>query len=85
MRHRLAVAGGYPETILPEAVAVVYEASEGIPRLINQLCDTGLVYAFADRMTSVNAELMRLVVADRQKGGLFATGGRPRLSTAASP
>ncbi|HTP40134.1 MAG TPA: AAA family ATPase [Steroidobacteraceae bacterium] len=83
VKHRLAVAGGYPETILSEAVAIAHEASTGIPRLINQLCDTALVYAFADGITSVHAELMRHVVADRRKGGLFATGG-PRPPVAAA-
>jgi type II secretory pathway predicted ATPase ExeA len=84
VRHRLTVAGGYAETILSDAVAIAWEASGGIPRLINQLCDTALVYAFADQLTSVNAELMRQVVADRQKGGLFP-GGRPLASQLAAP
>jgi type II secretory pathway predicted ATPase ExeA len=84
--HRIFVAGGYPQIILADAISIAHEASEGIPRLINQLCDTALVYAFADRQSSVDAQLMRQVVADRQRGGLFATDGQgPRPSLVVRP
>jgi type II secretory pathway predicted ATPase ExeA len=66
--HRLEVAGGRASLISPEAVEFVHERSKGVPRLINQLCDFALLYAFADRRKSVDAELMRQVIRDRGSG-----------------
>jgi type II secretory pathway predicted ATPase ExeA len=69
--HRLWVAGGSPDLINEVAVAVAARAAGGIPRLVNQLCDMALVYAFADQVQQVNGNLMQLVVRDRRSGQLF--------------
>jgi hypothetical protein len=37
--HRLRVAGGQGNEFTKQACERVYEASRGIPRLVNQLCD----------------------------------------------
>lgn len=71
VRHRLSVAGGDPELISAAAVDLAYASSAGIPRLINQLCDTALVYGFSDQRPSIDAELMSQVIADRTAGGVF--------------
>lgn len=65
IRHRLAVAGGNPELFLPEAVHLIYARTLGVPRLLNQLCDFALVYAFAEGRQGVDAELICEVVRDR--------------------
>jgi general secretion pathway protein A len=65
IRHRLRVAGGSESLFLPEAIEFVYARTNGVPRLLNQLCDYGLVYAFADRRTAVDADIMAEVVRDR--------------------
>jgi type II secretory pathway predicted ATPase ExeA len=70
--HRLRVAGGRLNLIEVEAIDVVCRASRGIPRLINQLCDTALVYGYANRSPTVSAALIRQVVRDRTTGGLLA-------------
>jgi general secretion pathway protein A len=41
--HRLRVAGGRLNLFKRDALGMVYTASRGVPRLINQLCDTALV------------------------------------------
>lgn len=71
VRHRLAVAGGSPDLFAPGAIDVAHLHSGGIPRLINQLCDRALVYAFADQGNSVDAGVMEQVVQDRVDGGIF--------------
>ena len=71
VRHRLAVAGGDPELISAAAVDLVHASSAGVPRLINQLCDTALVYGFSDQRPGIDAELMAQVIADRTSGGIF--------------
>lgn len=71
VRHRLSVAGGTPELISAEAVAVVHTSTGGVPRLINILCDMALVYGFAEQQPRVDAALMSQVVQERAAGGLL--------------
>jgi general secretion pathway protein A len=68
IRHRLEVAGGSPSLFLPEAVELVFARTRGVPRLINQLCDFALVYAFAEGRMTVDADLVGQVLQDRGAG-----------------
>ena len=69
--HRMAAAGGRPDTFDAEACALVHEHSGGVPRLVNQLCDLSLLYAYTEDLQAVTAETVRQVVAD----GVFFGGG----------
>jgi general secretion pathway protein A len=71
VHHRLRVAGGKLTLFSNGAINLVYKASRGIPRLINQLCDRALVYAYADQAPSVHSDMMRIVIEDRRSGGLL--------------
>jgi type II secretory pathway predicted ATPase ExeA len=55
IKHRLAV-GGHPDDDLftDGCFDIIYRFSGGVPRLVNTLCDTALLCAFADEKTSVN-------------------------------
>jgi type II secretory pathway predicted ATPase ExeA len=64
--HRLRIAGADREIFTPEACEIVYSASRGLPRVINQICDYALVYAFADNLRIVDAGLVRQVVQDKK-------------------
>jgi general secretion pathway protein A len=58
--HRIAVAGGDPgRTFSREAVIAIHEASGGIPRMVNVLCENALLTGFAadDRPVSRNTVL----------------------------
>jgi general secretion pathway protein A len=77
VRHRLSVAGGNPELIDGDAVDLAWSRSGGIPRLVNQLCDTALVYGFADQRQRVDLATMEQVVHDRASGGLFPAAIEP--------
>jgi type II secretory pathway predicted ATPase ExeA len=74
IRHRLLIAGGDSGLFSTGAVAQVHHASGGIPRLINQLCDTALVYGFAEQQASIDAALMSQVIEERRSGGIFPVG-----------
>ena len=75
IRHRLRVAGAKNLNIFTEdAIKAIYQYSKGIPRLINILCDTALVYGFADELTSIDKSVIESVVEDRKKEGLFFEG-----------
>jgi len=72
IRHRLRIAGARNLDIFTkDAMEVIYQHSKGIPRLINILCDTALVYGFADGLSSIDKNVIENVVEDRKKEGLF--------------
>jgi type II secretory pathway predicted ATPase ExeA len=75
VQHRLKIAGGSEELFTPEAVRLAHASSRGIPRLINQLCDTALVYAYSEQQPGVDEKLMRDAIRDRLKGGIFPGRG----------
>ena len=80
---RLQAVGGPPPPralFTLEACARIAAASGGIPRMINILCDTALVYGFARGETSISAKLVEDVIADKQQYSIF-----PLQSLAAAP
>lgn len=73
INHRLAVAGrskDAPELFTPEALDLLNEVTQGIPRLLNILCSTALIYGFAEEQESLDADVIREVVRDREESGL---------------
>ncbi len=68
VRHRLEVAGRHATLFLPDAIEFVHARTGGVPRLMNQLCDFALVYAFADGRTTIDADLISQVLRDRRAG-----------------
>lgn len=74
VRHRLIVAGGDEELFSGDAIEFIHDRSGGIPRVMNQLCDMSLVYAFAEGGVRVDAEVVAAVLRDRMNGiaGLMA-------------
>ena len=71
IRHRIKHVGGDPKLFNSRACAVVHYHSQGIPRLINLLCDYALVYAFAEDRSQVGAHLTLDVIRDKLQGGIF--------------
>lgn len=71
VRHRLATAGGDPGLFDTKACAAVYYYTGGTPRLINILCDTALVYGFADQKRRIGAEIICQVAREKARGGIF--------------
>lgn len=77
IRHRLVVAEGDPNLFDAMACGAIYYHSGGVPRLINTLCDTALVYGFAEDKTLIDIEVIFSVVADKKLGGLMPLSDRP--------
>jgi general secretion pathway protein A len=71
--HRIRVAGGDAALFLPEAIEFMHARTNGVPRLLNQLGDFALVYAFADGRTTIDADLIAQVVRDRSGGQSLPT------------
>ena len=71
---RLQAMGGPPAPralFTLEACAKIAAASGGIPRMINILCDTALVYGFARGEKTVSGKLVDDVIADKQQYSIF--------------
>lgn len=72
VQHRLRVAGSQQARIFRSAaLRLLHASSRGIPRLVNQLCDTALVYGYAEQRRRIDAALMYEVIRDRCEGGIF--------------
>ncbi len=91
IRHRLDVAGGNPSLFDEAACRAVYRYSNGVPRLINLLCDTALVYGYAEQCERIDSALVTDVAREKQQGGIFPTfhpagpAAAPGASTRAEP
>jgi type II secretory pathway predicted ATPase ExeA len=65
--HRLEVAGAKGRTIFaPAACDLVFRYAGGVPRLINVLCDTALLCAFAEERTLVDEAMVKAAVEELQ-------------------
>ncbi|NBB97554.1 MAG: AAA family ATPase [Alphaproteobacteria bacterium] len=62
--HRLKVAGGRPNVFSKQAATLIHEVTGGVPRLINQLCDMSLTYAFAQKEQVVRRATVQAVLDD---------------------
>ena len=73
--HRIKIARGDGPAIFDAAACdAIYDHSRGVPRLINLLCDTALVYGFAERKREINGRTVEEVARDKKKGGIFPGG-----------
>jgi len=67
--HRLRTAGRGEALFAPEALELVFEYSNGIPRKINNICDIALVIGFSRKLEGIAADWMnRLIQAERGDG-----------------
>jgi type II secretory pathway predicted ATPase ExeA len=83
IRHRLKVAGGSEAIFRPTAIKYIHRLSGGIPRVINQLCDLSLVYAFADRCEQIHASLVGQMLQERGGKTSLLLGDGPGVSAKA--
>ncbi len=59
IRARLEVAGAKRlDLFAASAVAMIYRASEGIPRLVNNICDNALLTGYATNARTITAEIV---------------------------
>lgn len=68
---RLSVAGCRRRLFTDRAVEIIAEQSRGVPRVINIIADTALVYAFSAEDLVVGVETIRSVVRDKIDYGVF--------------
>ena len=71
IRHRIDVAGGTRPILTDRACRLVHRLTGGVPRLINQVCDTALAYGFAEQQSWITTSLLVQAAQDRNKGGIL--------------
>ena len=73
---RLQSVGSREHLFTREACSMIAEASTGIPRMINILCDTALVYGFATSADLITSKLVHDVIEDKRNFGIFPLNGQ---------
>jgi general secretion pathway protein A len=70
VESRLQLAGClHPSALFPpETIAAVYQHSQGLPRLINTVCENALIAAYARQMRSVSPEIIDDIASDFRLG-----------------
>ena len=79
INFRLQAVGAQRQLFSQEACALIASASGGIPRIINVLCDTSLVYGFANDQDVISEHLVRDVIADKQQYSIFPVRQSPAV------
>ena len=68
---RLRAVGSKGALFSQQACSEIAWASGGIPRMINILCDTALVYGFASGQRTISQAIVKEVIADKQQFSIF--------------
>lgn len=71
INHRLSVSGASADVIEDEAKVALAKAGKGIPRMINNLADMALVYAFGEGKPSVDLNTVNDVLNDKIESGIL--------------
>ena len=67
VQHRLQVAGsGERQVFDPDTFSRIYRYTGGVPRLINTLCDTALLCAFADNVDTIGDKEISTAIDELQ-------------------
>jgi general secretion pathway protein A len=82
VRHRLRVAGATTDIFAPQALDGVFSLSQGVPRVINVICDRALLGAYSLDRHRVTASLVRSAAAE-VFGRRFTPDWVPWAATAA--
>ncbi len=64
IEHRLSVCHGQVDIFNAKALRRVYRLTEGIPRLINILCDRALLGAYSKHSKTVNASIVNMAAKE---------------------
>jgi type II secretory pathway predicted ATPase ExeA len=71
INHRLSAVGARWQLFTDQACRVVAQASRGIPRTINILCDTALVYGFAANVQQIGPDMIEQVIQHKTEYGVL--------------
>ena len=66
IQHRLRTAEGSEEIFAEDTYKQIWQATGGVPRLINLICDTALVYGYGEEQAIIDKDLILRVITDKQ-------------------
>ncbi|HEX7718852.1 MAG TPA: FHA domain-containing protein, partial [Woeseiaceae bacterium] len=86
IEHRLKVAGGVAGKLFkPDSYDIIYRYTGGVPRLVNTLCDTALLVAYAENKTVIGAAEIKAAVDELSwKEHELSKGTLPQKAAGAS-
>lgn len=64
IHHRLKHVGGTGNEISPQAIRMIFETAQGIPRMINKICDLALVYTASAYHKTVSVTTIKELISD---------------------
>jgi hypothetical protein len=68
VRAQIAACGASPDTLFGvDAWEAIFEATDGVPRLVNQLCDRALIAATATNRNQIDRHIIQAAWADIQQ------------------
>jgi general secretion pathway protein A len=71
INYRLKAAGCEAQLFTDDACRLIAHASQGIPRTINILCDTALIYGFAVSAEHITTEIVAMVIENKSQYGVL--------------
>ncbi len=71
VKSRMNIAGAQESVFTLAAIDSITKASRGIPRLINRICESALVYGYANSNEKITASTVNHVIIDQRKAGLL--------------
>ena len=72
INFRLKAVGCEYQLFTDDASRMIANASRGVPRSINILCDTALVYGFAAEANQITPELVTMMLENKQEFGVLS-------------
>jgi len=69
IQRHLKYAGGSQDLFTEKAIDEIYQASSGILRMINRICEKALMYAFQQQNRLIDDYMIRFVVEHEMLGG----------------
>ena len=74
---RLRAVGSHHELFTDDACKIIADTSRGVPRTINILCDTALVYGFAAGVAENHGGIRQAVIQNKAQFGVLPFGLQP--------
>lgn len=74
INFRLKSVGASAQLFADDACKMIGEVSRGVPRTINVLCDTALVYGYASQNEQITAEIVETVIKNKEQFGVVPFG-----------
>ena len=67
IKYRLEASGRKKDLFEEDTYPLIWETTGGVPRLINLLCDTALVFGYAEEKLKIDRQLIELVLKEKER------------------